>query len=236
MSGSKVRSPSYPSLSLPQALEKARVLYEKERRNPVPPEMAAAYWGFSPKTSKGRLTRKCLELFGLLEGDGEVRLTERALRLLLKEEGPERMRLLKDTAILPPLYDKLWRRYEANLPSPGELRFGLILKEGFNENTVDGFIRSYLETLDFAGLRGGRPEEERPQPTLLPPPTPIPPRSSPPASPDAVPAGSSPLLATLPLLDGNAVEFRIGRRIRPEEAEEVRALFEIWLRKIVIPE
>jgi hypothetical protein len=72
----KVRSPSYPFLSLPEALERARVLYEKERRNQVNPEVAVAYWGYGPSSSGGRLTRKALELFGLVEGEGAVRLTE----------------------------------------------------------------------------------------------------------------------------------------------------------------
>jgi hypothetical protein len=36
-----------------------------------------------------------------------------------------------------------------------------------------------------------------------------------------------------PLLDGNAVEFRIRRKISPEEAEDLRLVFELWLRKIV---
>jgi hypothetical protein len=226
----KVRSPSYPFLSLPEALERARVLYEKERRNQVNPEVAVAYWGYGPSSSGGRLTRKALELFGLVEGEGAVRLTERALRILLDEEGLERRRRIQEAALLPPLHARLWERYGANLPGPKELRLTLILDEGFNENTVDGFIQSYLETLDFAGLRGGLPEETRPRPTPPAPPRPALPFSTPPE-----PAPSQVAPATFPLLDGNSVEFRIGRRIRPEEAEEVRALFEIWLRKIVLP-
>jgi hypothetical protein len=39
--------------------------------------------------------------------------------------------------------------------------------------------------------------------------------------------------AVFPLLDGNAVEFRIRRRISADEVEDVRQMFEIWLRKIV---
>jgi hypothetical protein len=221
MSGAgKVRSPSYPALSLPEALDRARTLHQRERRNTVRPETAAAYWGYAPSSSGGRLTRKALEAFGLLEGDDAVRITESALRLLLDENGPERDRLLGETALLPPLHARLWERYGASPPSPRELRLKLILDDGFNENSVDGFIRSYLETLDFAGLRGGgRPEPKHPS------------EPSPPSSPSLPTPPIDP--AVFPLLDGNAVEFRIRRKISSEEAEDLRAMFEIWLRKIV---
>lgn len=221
MSG-KIRSPSYPALSLPEALERARVLHQRERRNAVRPEVVAAYWGYAPSSSGGRLTRKALEAFGLLEGDDTVRITERALRLLLDESGPERDRLLAEAALLPPLHARLWERYGANPPSPRELRLKLILDDGFNENSVDGFIQSYLKTLDFAGLRGARPEPPvQPSPQSLPS---LP--SSPPPAAEIAPV-------TFPLLHGNAVEFRIRRKISTEEAEDLRAMFEIWLRKIV---
>ena len=39
--------------------------------------------------------------------------------------------------------------------------------------------------------------------------------------------------AVFSLLDGNAVELRIRRKISPEEAEDLRVMFELWLRKIV---
>ncbi|HSK79494.1 MAG TPA: hypothetical protein VLQ45_23775 [Thermoanaerobaculia bacterium] len=221
----KVRSPSYPALSLPEALDRARTLYEKEHRAEVRPEMAVSYWGFVPSSSGGRRIRTALEAFGLLEGEDRIRITDRAVRLLLDESGPERERLLGETALLPPLYARLWERYGPNPPAPRELRLKLILDDGFNENSVDGFIRSYLETLEFAGLRGDRLEPAPPSPP------PLPPLKSLPPPPPRPAAEVDP--AVFPLLDGNAVEFKIRRKISSEEAEDLRAMFEIWLRKIV---
>lgn len=169
------------------------------------------------------MIRKTLESFDLLEGDGKVRLTDRALCLILDERlSPERSGLLKETALLPPPHTKLWERYGINPPSPRELRLKLILDDGFNENSVDGFIQNYLKTLDFAGLRGARPEPPvQPSPQSLPS---LP--SSPPPAAEIDPV-------TFPLLNRNAVEFRIRRKISTEEAEDLRSMFEIWLRKIV---
>ena len=103
------------------------------------------------------------------------------------------------------------------------MRLSLILDEGFNENSVDDFLTEYKETLEFARLRvveGARPRPE-PAPVLSPPP---PPRREGTSEVDPV---------IFPLLDGNAVEFKIRRKISPEEAEDLRLVFEIWLRKIV---
>ncbi|HEX6862088.1 MAG TPA: hypothetical protein VF414_04685 [Thermoanaerobaculia bacterium] len=221
----KVRSPSYPAVNLREALDRARTLYEREHRTELSPELAVSYWGYGPSSSGGRLIRKALETFGLLEGDSRVRITDRAVRLLVDEGGPERDRLIRETALLPPLHAKLWERYGANPPAPRELRLKLILDDGFNENSVDGFIGTYLETLDFAGLRGGRPEPAPPAPPPLAPLKSLPPPQPRPAA-EVDPA-------VFPLLDGNAVEFKIRRKISPEEAEDLRAMFEIWLRKIV---
>lgn len=223
-----VRSPSYPALSLPEALDRARTLYEKEHRSEVLPEMAVSYWGYVPSSSGGRLTRKALEAFGLLEGNGRVRISDRALRILLDESRPERDRLLAETALLPPLHARLWERYGANPPSPRELRLKLILDDGFNENSVDGFIQSYLKTLEFAGLRGGARPEPPPQPS----PQTLPPLQALPSLPPSRPAAEVDPV-TFPLLHGNSVEFRIRRKVSPEEAEDLRAMFDIWLRKIV---
>ncbi len=92
----KVRSPSFPFIGLREALERARGFYEAEQRNAARPETAAAHWGYSPKSSGGKQTTAALRAFRLLEGDTLVKLSGRALRILLDErEGSEdRDRLL----------------------------------------------------------------------------------------------------------------------------------------------
>ena len=224
----KVRSPSFPFISLREAVDRARAFYEAEQRNAARPETAAAHWGYSPKSSGGKQTIAALRAFGLLEGDTLIKLSGRALRILLdeREASEERERLLKQAALLPPLHSRLWERYGADLPSAQTLRLSLILDEGFNENSVDDFLTEYKETLEFAKLRmaeGARPRPE-PAPAAPVPSSPPPPRTDRTSEVDPV---------IFPLLDGNAVEFRIRRKISAEEAEDLRLVFELWLRKIV---
>lgn len=219
----KVRSPSFPFISLREAVDRARAFYEAEQRNAARPETAAAHWGYSPKSSGGKQTIAALRAFGLIEGDTLVKLSGRALRILLdeREASEERERLLKQAALLPPLHSRLWERYGADLPSAQTLRLSLILDEGFNENSVDDFLTEYKETLEFARLRMAEGAKPRPEPA---PPAPVPSPPPPPREVDPV---------IFPLLDGNAVEFRIRRKISAEEAEDLRLVFELWLRKIV---
>lgn len=221
----KVRSPSFPFLDLREATERARTLYGAERRNGVRPEIAAAHWGYSAKSSGAMQTIAALRSYGLLEGEGTVRLTDRAVRLLLDDAGaPERAGLLREAALGPPVHARLWERYGADLPSDKSLRSFLVLELGFNEGAVDLCLRNYRETLAFAGLVG------RPVPGAAEPPPPSPTVHRP-ESPTA------PLDLTLrvPLLHGNQVELKVLRKIPPREAEQLRRLFDLWLEKIVEP-
>jgi hypothetical protein len=221
----KIRSPSFPFIGLREALDRARTFYEAEQRNAARPETAAAHWGYSAKSSGGKQTMAALRAFGLLEGDSLVKLSGRALRILLdeREGSEERLRLVKQAALMPPVHARLWERYGAELPSSQTLRLSLILDEGFNENSVDDFLTEYRETLEYARLLTLPAREEKEARTERP-------AASPPP-PARISAEVDPVV--FPLLDGNAVEFRIRRKISPEEAEDLRLMFELWLRKIV---
>jgi hypothetical protein len=232
----RVRSPSFPFISLRIALDRVLALYEAEKRSAIRPETAAAHWRYSDKSSGGKQTLAALRQFGLIEGEGVVKVTDRAVRMLLdqREGSAEREQLLKQAALLPPLHTKLWEKYGPRLPDRSTLRLSLIMEDGFNDNAVDEFITEYRETLELAKLLTDSENDlPRESPTSqrgaaqnpLPFPRPIPaPRID--LTPEVDPV-------VFPLLDGNAVEFRIRRKISSEEAEDLRAMFEIWLRKIV---
>ena len=113
------------------------------------------------------------------------------------------------------------------------MRLSLILDEGFNENSVDDFLTEYKETLELAKLRAA----ESPKPQAEPAPLLHGGLHSVPLSESKLPRSGAGEIenAVFPLLDGNAVELRIRRKISPEEAEDLRVMFELWLRKIVDP-
>ena len=207
--GGRVRSPSFPFIPLPAAVHRAGELYEAEKRNLIRMEVAVWHWGYSPRSSAGAQTIAALRAYGLLEDvRGELRLTDRAQHILIREEGSrERNDLLRQAALSPPLFSKLWERYGADLPPGRSLRSWLVLELKVNENSVEDLLRSYRETLTFAGLLGEAPMETRP-----------------------ATAAPRDLTFSFPL-----GEFRAVRRIRPEETGMMRTLFEVWLRQITEP-
>ncbi|HJX28671.1 MAG TPA: hypothetical protein VJ885_12210 [Thermoanaerobaculia bacterium] len=231
----KVRSPSFPAVDLREAVERARTVYEAERRNMVRPEIVVAHWGYSPRSSGGLQTIAALRAYGLLEGEGAVRLTDRAVHLALDDPGaPHFNAMVREAALAPPVHARLWERYGADLPSDKSLRSFLVLELGFNEGAVDLCLRNYRETLSFAGLGGGaKKEKEETQPPPLPSPTVSAPLME--RSPFAS-LFPSDLTLSFPLLHGNRVELRVLRKIPPREAEQLRTLFGLWLEKITEPD
>lgn len=216
----KIRSPSFPFIGLREAEERARALYQAERRNPALPEVVAAHWGYSSKSSGAMQTIAALRAYRLLSGEGMVRLTDPAVHLLLDDPGSaKRAELLREAALAPPVHARLWERYGADLPSDKSLRSFLVLELGFNEGSVELCLRNYRESLSFSSLTTGAPVEAA-----------APPFSSP--APDR-PSSAPDLTLRFPLLHGNQVELRVARKVPPQEAEELRRLFDLWLEKIV---
>jgi hypothetical protein len=226
------RSPSYPVISLREAEQRARVFHQEEKRNAAPPRVAFGYWGYhSPKSSGGPRTLAALRAYGLLEGDHEVRLTERALTILRRETPfPEKGGHLQEAALLPPVHRTVWSTYGAELPSDATLSAFLVGKLAFNPDAVPVFLRNYRETLEFAGLVSGSFHPELPSPA-----GPSLPSTAATTMREDRPAFPEDLTLAFPLLHSNRVTFHLLQKITPGEAEQLRALFELWLKTITVP-
>jgi hypothetical protein len=152
----KTRSPNYPFIPLQAAIERAREFYKREAKNAASPDVAVTAWGYgSTSSGTGRQILAALRAFGLLEkAPGGVRLSDRALRILLDERdpSPERDLLVAKAALDPPVHARLWERFGASLPSDANLRHTLIFDFDFSEAAVDAFITEYRGTLAYAKL------------------------------------------------------------------------------------
>lgn len=155
----KHRSPAYPAIPLKTAIERARALYEKEKRHPAPMAVAAKHWGFSEKSSGGQSAVAALIHFGLLADAGTgkartVKLTDLALRILLDQrpDSPEVMEAIKRAAMHPKIHAELFKKYGIPLPSDESIRTYLILDRSFNEAVVNDLIKEFKDTLTFAKI------------------------------------------------------------------------------------
>jgi hypothetical protein len=143
------RSPSYPALTLTEALERARTFYAKEGKHSAPIRVAVSHWGYSPKSSGGTATIAALKAWGFMldEGAGEqrtVRLSEEALKILRDErtESAERDALMSGAAERPKVIKNLLAQYPGGDVSDENLRHYLIMQE-YNPNSVNDIVKVF---------------------------------------------------------------------------------------------
>lgn len=157
----KERSPNYPGIALETALEKARILREREGKRYAPSETVLHHWGYVPKSSGGLVALSALKKFGLIDDQGKgsnrrIKLSDLALRILLddREESTERNEAIKQAALNPVIHQKLWNQYGAELPSDDNLLVTLRRDEGFTDNAAKDLIKEYRSTIELAKLKG----------------------------------------------------------------------------------
>lgn len=157
----RTRSPAYPFIDLEHAIARAKAFYGREGRNAAPLSVAANHWGYEPKSSGSLQTAAALMSFGLMEDEGtgdkrKVKLTQTALKILLdtRSDSTEKQSLIKAAALAPRIHQQIWTKWGATGVSNENLRHALLFEwqPPFNENTVDGFIGEYRDTIAFAKL------------------------------------------------------------------------------------
>jgi hypothetical protein len=153
----KHRSPAYPSLPLQTAIDKAKLIYQSERRSAAPVAVVVQHCGMDIKNSSGLRLIAALKQYGLLieEGskeDREVRLSDRALDILFAEsdDSSKRISAIKAAALAPPIHKKIWEKYNGEIPSTANLKSYLLRELDFNDAHVDRFIKTFLATIGFA--------------------------------------------------------------------------------------
>lgn len=153
------RSPNYPAVSLPNAVDRVRALIEKDGKAGAPMEAAAKHIGFSGAHGTARTVLSALKKFGLT-GDQRGRVVPTQLAVDIINFPPEspRCRAAKQAAALSPqIYKMLVDEYAelGDMPSPESLKPELVADMGFNPKAVDAFISDFFESLQYAGLLDG---------------------------------------------------------------------------------
>jgi hypothetical protein len=154
------RSPNYPFINLEKAIDRARQIYDADRRHDVAVRVASEKrWEYKPGSSQGDQTVAALRAYGLVEVSGAgdkrmVRISDRAYRILANaQDATDR---IKDAALSPAIHAELWDKYGTEgLPSDDTIRNYLLFEREngrFNEDVVDSFIARFKDTISFAKL------------------------------------------------------------------------------------
>jgi hypothetical protein len=149
------RSPNYPTVGLKEAIERTKKFYDTDGKAGASPEMAAKHIGYSTAHGEAYSVLSALKKFGLVEDKtGRMVPTARAIEILsLPANDPRRLGAIRKAAVAPPIYAELLKDYrDTGLPADDTLEGELIAYKGFNPNAVKLFLRSFKETLEFAGL------------------------------------------------------------------------------------
>ena len=143
----RMRSPSYPSVSLMEAIDLTRKIFDKSRTNIVDREAAAKDMGYSGITGRSLTELAALIQFDLLEkaGKGGVRVSQTFKDIAhgLTDEVKKSALLKAGTA--PDLYQDLMERFPDGPPSDNALRSYLIQRD-FADVAIGPAVSSFLET------------------------------------------------------------------------------------------
>lgn len=214
------RSPSYPGITLEQAIDRARVIYENEGRNAAPFEAILDHWGYSPRSGAGSVVLAALRKYGLLIYEGKTaKLSDLALTILWNEDDTlERQEAIRQAALEPSIQAELWRQYDGHLPSDATLKLEL-RKRGFAETAIPEFINIFRSTIAFAGLSPSDKLGESNGETGRPGTTPMTSAVQPPPLRKASPGAPSPI--QLPLMGGTVVTIQASGPVSEEAWDQM---------------
>src|SRR6266568_832252 len=110
----QARSPAYPAVALPTALESARKLWDAQRKQDAHIDSTLKALGYSARSGSSLRALAALGHYGLIDVSGDkdnrkIRLSEQAQDILHLAESDERRRkAIKSAALAPKIYAALW--------------------------------------------------------------------------------------------------------------------------------
>lgn len=145
----RVRSPNYPAISLPAAIQAANKLSGKMRRNAGPREAIAKILGYNGLNGASMGAISALVKYGLLEKSGEdLKLSERAMALIAAKTTGEHTEAMFAAARAPVLFAELVEEYNGTLPDDEILR-SYLKRKGFADSALPQVIQSFRETMEL---------------------------------------------------------------------------------------
>jgi len=139
---------------LPNAIDAARKLSSKIGRHAAAREAIAKTLGYGGLNGASIGAISALVKYGLLEKSGEdLKLSERAMKLIAAQSVEEHTEALWDAARAPVLFAELVEQYKGDLPSDEVIR-AYLKRKGFADSALPLVIQSFRETMEFVTLEG----------------------------------------------------------------------------------
>jgi hypothetical protein len=154
----KDRSPSFPFISLPKAIDRAQTFAANHKRAASRVPAIAPTWGYGLKSSGLLQTIAALKAFGLLEdfGSGDerkVQLTDLAWRIMHDARPGAREAAIQEAALRPRLIAEYAKEWLPERPGDAHCISELQFDRNFTPEAAKVFLKVFDETVSFANLR-----------------------------------------------------------------------------------
>jgi len=153
----KDRSPSFPFVSLRDAIKRLLAFDQTFGRHPAPGVKVGLAWGMKDKSSQAYQILAALKAFGLVGYDGsgpnlKASLTDDARTYLRAQQETIKADVLKRVALRPAQFSKFWQVWGADRPPDPVCLDQLVLQHAFTESAAHNFLKVYDDTIAYAGL------------------------------------------------------------------------------------
>ncbi|HWJ74057.1 MAG TPA: hypothetical protein VNX29_12895 [Kaistia sp.] len=153
----KERSPSFPFISLPTAVDRLKAFESTFGRHPAPADKAGMAWSMNEKSSQAYQTLAAMKAFGLIDYQGiasarKALISESGRDLLRAQQDSVKQKILKASALRPKQIRKFWSDWGADRPPDAVCLDQLVLENGFTVSAANNFLKVYDATISFAGL------------------------------------------------------------------------------------
>jgi peptidoglycan hydrolase-like protein with peptidoglycan-binding domain len=148
----KDRSPNYPKLTLAQALESSKILYEKAGKAKVALQTAVGAWGYSGLNGAALTTLGTLTAYGLLSRERGAGLSVSPLAIALihpTDKNQERINKA-ESALLPSVFMKLYS--DGFRDADVSIIANHLIQSGFTPDGAKVAASVYVENFKFAEL------------------------------------------------------------------------------------
>ena len=155
MTAKSIRSPSYPSMSLEDAVGAVAKIEAAYRGSPVDREDGAKLIGYSGGTGPANKALAALASYGLVEraGKGMMRVTARARSILHPDSEADKNRELVAAALEPKLFREIKERFADMDVPPMDGVVTYMNREGFNPSVVKMAANAFINTMEFIQSR-----------------------------------------------------------------------------------
>lgn len=152
----RARSPEYPAVSLKEAIDRVKMVYDGDYQNPLPKAVVAAHMGYKSLSGASLPLISALTKYGLLEGRGaNTRVSDLAVALIAHAPGsPERVAALKVASSMPELFAELDTKFQNGKASDQAIR-SYLLTSKFIPGAADAAIRAYRDTKALVEAESG---------------------------------------------------------------------------------